>query len=125
MSLMNYRNRRGQSVSEYAIVFAVVAAAVVGMQLYLKRGLQAKEKDISDYYTTATGDALGIGNIGQTHQYEPPYTAAGAYTTNTNNNQTEAMTAGGKLARTGINDTTTRTGNATQGVDLTADDNWR
>lgn len=109
-------------MTEYAIVFSVVAAAVIGMQLFVKRGLQAKVKDVSNYYTNQTG---GVA-IGTTAQYEPYYTAAGTLTTATTNKPyAEAMSAGGKIARTSIDDTTTRTGSTTQAVDLATDDNWK
>lgn len=119
--------RRGQSVTEYAIVFSVVAAAIIGMQLFVKRGLQAKEKDVIGYLTGQTGGvAGGTGTIATTNQYEPYYTAAGAYTTDTTNvPSTETGTVGGRIARTGIDETTTRTGSATQGVSLSADDTWQ
>ena len=120
-------SNQGQSITEYAIVFSVVAAAILGMQIFVKRGLQAKEKNITDYFTQQGGSiAGGTGTIGATAQYEPYYTAAGNYATETDNiPSTEKMTAGGKIAKTEINDTTTRTGSATQGADLGADDSWR
>ena len=122
---------RGQSVSEYAVVFSVVAAAIIGMQLYLKRGLQAKEKSATDYLTNVGGAShkpfsAQAAIIGKTAQYEPYYTANGAYTTNTDNTQKEIMSANGLVARTGIHDTTTRNGSATQGGlgSLGVDDTW-
>lgn len=42
------RSARGQSIVEYAIVIGVVTAAVLGMQLYAKRGLQAGIKIAAD-----------------------------------------------------------------------------
>ncbi|MBI3319018.1 MAG: hypothetical protein HYZ89_00295 [Candidatus Omnitrophica bacterium] len=38
------RNQRGQTTAEYAIVLGVVLAALVGMQIYVKRGAQARVK---------------------------------------------------------------------------------
>jgi Flp pilus assembly pilin Flp len=40
--------RKGQSTLEYAIIIAVVVAALVGMQVYMKRGLQGKIKEATD-----------------------------------------------------------------------------
>ena len=40
--------KKAQSVSEFAIVLAVVAAALIGMQVYLKRGVQGRIKDLAD-----------------------------------------------------------------------------
>lgn len=124
---MRKANRRAQSVVEYAVLFSVVAAVVIGMQLYVKRGAQAKLKQASDHFALTTGDAKAGGpTLGGEAilQYEPYYTAAGNYTTGTNNTQIEQMTAGGQIARTGINNTTTRTGKADQNVDITADNAW-
>ena len=39
---------RGQSVTEYLLVFGVVAAAITGMMVYAKRGLQAGLKAAAD-----------------------------------------------------------------------------
>jgi len=40
--------RKGQSTLEYAVIIAVVVAALVGMQAYIKRGLQGKMKESTD-----------------------------------------------------------------------------
>lgn len=45
------RNRRGQSSAEYAIVLAVLLAALVAMQVYIKRGAQGRIKLGVDQYT--------------------------------------------------------------------------
>ena len=70
-------NKKGQSIMEYAVLVSLVIAAITGMQLYVKRGLQAKIKDASDnlpnYITTQAGMAAGtVFNEGHT-QYEPYY----------------------------------------------------
>lgn len=38
----------GQSTTEYAVLLAVVAAALVAMQVYIKRGIQGRIRDLSD-----------------------------------------------------------------------------
>ena len=40
--------RKGQSTAEYAIVIGLVIAAAVAMQVYVKRGIQGKVKDLTD-----------------------------------------------------------------------------
>ena len=40
--------RRGQSILEYLLIFAVVSAAILGMQVYAKRGIQAVMKTAAD-----------------------------------------------------------------------------
>lgn len=41
-------NSRAQSISEYVLVIGLVSAALVGMQVYMKRGIQAVVKDSAD-----------------------------------------------------------------------------
>jgi len=115
-------NRRGQSVAEYAILVGVVVAAIVGMQVYVKRSLQGKVKAVADSFAT---DASGVVSP---LQYEPYYTGAGETETKVvRQKATEKMTAGGRISRTGIDEETTRTTpTATkQGADLAADDAWK
>ena len=57
-------NRKGQNTAEYAILIALVIAAAVAMQTYVKRSVQGGVK-----YTV---DRLKSGNTG-TGQYEPYY----------------------------------------------------
>lgn len=61
--------RKAQSTAEYAIVIGLVIGAAVAMQIYVKRGLQAKVKDAVDF-NDATAGSYGIG---ATTQYEPDY----------------------------------------------------
>lgn len=72
-------NRKAQSVAEYAIILAVVIGAAAAMQVYVKRGLQAKVKSGTDAYTSiqatlpaveAGGATITFSDIGQ---YEPYY----------------------------------------------------
>jgi len=50
--------KRGQSAIEYAVLIAVVAAALVGMSVYTKRALAGKWRGV--------GDSFGYGR-----QYDP------------------------------------------------------
>ena len=58
---------KGQSTAEYAILIALVVAAVIAMQTYAKRALQGKVRDASLYLVDQTS------NMGNTIQYEPYY----------------------------------------------------
>jgi Flp pilus assembly pilin Flp len=40
--------RIGQSTVEYAVLLAVVAAALIAMQVYVRRGLQGRIRDLAD-----------------------------------------------------------------------------
>ena len=53
------QKNKAQSTAEYAILIALVVAAVVGMQTYVKRGLQARTHDATVDYTTAVSGAAG------------------------------------------------------------------
>ena len=79
-------NKQAQTISEYAVVLALVIAALSAMQIYTKRGLQAKIKDTSDRYLIEGNGGFGsdaakgwlaasmpMGTNGNTpiYQYEP------------------------------------------------------
>ena len=51
--------RRGQSIAEYLLIFAVVAAAIMTMQVYAKRGIQGVVKTAADQMSPVAGDANG------------------------------------------------------------------
>ena len=53
--------RRAQGAIEYAVLLAIVVAALVGMSIYMKRALSGKWR--------AVGDGFGFGR-----QYEPRVT---------------------------------------------------
>jgi Flp pilus assembly pilin Flp len=44
---MIFKNRRAQNIMEYAIIIALVTAALIAMQLYMRRGLQGRIHDMS------------------------------------------------------------------------------
>lgn len=68
--------RKGQSTLEYALIIAVVAGALIAMQVYIKRGVQGKLK--------ATADEIG-------EQYSPGYTTSNTVTvTGTTTNESLA-----------------------------------
>ncbi len=70
-------NKKGQNTLEYAIVIAVIVAALIAMQTYIKRGIQGKMKASTD-------------DIGE--QYSPQ---------NTNGNTTTSLTASSSETITG------------------------
>lgn len=82
---MFLRAKKGQSTLEYVIMIAVIAAALVAMQAYIKRGVQGKLRSSTD-------------EIGE--QYSPGYTT-GSYTTTTGSTSTEVVAPGGATT-TGI-----------------------
>jgi len=95
--------RKGQSTAEYAIVIGLVIAVAVAMQVYVKRGLQAKIKDAVDYNENTT--------LFTTVQFEPDY--LGSNMTSTRNaSSTENMTTTGGVNRSS-SEVSTRIGNQT------------
>lgn len=45
--------KRGSSFMEYLIIIGVVSLLLTGMNVYIKRGMQAKIKDMADYFITS------------------------------------------------------------------------
>ncbi len=52
---------RGQSLSEYALVLALIVAAVFGMQAYMKRGIQGVIKTTADTLSGETNESKEEG----------------------------------------------------------------
>ncbi|MCX5706989.1 MAG: hypothetical protein NTW13_04975 [Candidatus Omnitrophica bacterium] len=100
--------RKAQSTAEYAIVVGLVIAAAVAMQVYVKRGLQAKVKAGVDYVDTDASTVLG--STAQ-NQYEPYYMGS-TFTSSRNASDTENAGEGGVIDRT-TNEISSRTGNQT------------
>ena len=67
--------KKGQSALEYAVLIVVIIAALIAMQVYLKRGVQGGLREKTD-------------QIGE--QFSPGYTV-GNYTTNTSSVSTEQV----------------------------------
>lgn len=95
--------RKGQSTLEYAVIMAVVVAALVSMQVFMKRGVQGKLKDSAD----RIGDHYAAGNTEGT--YTTQYNSGGqsvtvettgynAYSVNQNDFDSADMTAMQNLA---------------------------
>jgi hypothetical protein len=106
---MFMRKRKGQSTAEYAIVIGLVIGAAVAMQVYVKRGLQGKVKDATDYVDSDSGTVLG-----KTSQYEPYYLKSEMEASRTAKTG-EQTAAGGAVTRT-EEDTSSRTGTQEIGV---------
>ena len=122
--MLSKRHARGQSTAEYAIVVGIVIAAIVGMQLYLKRGMQGKMKAVSDHMASVTGTAdPSLAPIGTVLQYEPYYNPASSVAVTSNRSTTEGIDASG-VGTTTYSDSTSRTGTQSQGATLTDDDAW-
>jgi uncharacterized protein (UPF0333 family) len=61
------KNKKAQQTAEYALLISLVVAAVIAMQTYAQRTIQARIRDASAYLTDQTSA------LGATNQYEPYY----------------------------------------------------
>jgi len=104
--------RKGQSTAEYAIVIGLVIGAAVAMQIYVKRGLQAKMKDAVDYNDPDTvGMKVGGGNLFSGNSFEPRYMESEMVNTSETRGRAKTSTGGGVYrTTTGTGDISTRTG---------------
>lgn len=60
---------RGQSTTEYAVLAGIIATALIAMNVYIKRSIQGKIRDLADQMTP------------QTEHYEPGFTNSTYITT--------------------------------------------
>ncbi len=53
--MSNIYQRNGQSIAEYATLVAIVIGVVVGVKLFVQRGLQARQYDAARGFLSAVG----------------------------------------------------------------------
>lgn len=68
--MKSLKKNKGQNVAEYAILIALVVGAVIAMQKFAQRGLQARMRDATKYMVDKTNFTGGTYTTGQ---YEPYY----------------------------------------------------
>lgn len=98
------KNKKGQNTAEYAAIMAIVIAAVITMQTYVRRGFQGGVKLAVDKMQRS-GSAKG--------QYEPPYLESKFLTSSPKYSETEETKLDGEVIRVYAVDgtkQTTRTG---------------
>ena len=61
------KNKKAQQTAEYALLISLVVAAIIAMQTYAQRTIQARIRDASVHLTKVTN------KLGTTAQYEPYY----------------------------------------------------
>jgi hypothetical protein len=104
-------SRKGQNTAEYAILIGVIVAAAIAMQIYIRRGMQARIKDAVDFTKTADDSGpAGFDNIFSETQYEPYYMET-SFNTTQSGRRGEGLTTGGGFFRDVQSDVTERTGN--------------
>lgn len=107
-------SKRAQTTAEYAILIAIVVGAVVAMQIYVKRGIQGRVRNVVDYVENPEA-AKGVSATFNGEQYEPYY-ATSEMTSSRKTAITDEAQAGGAGKKTITGDTSARTG--TQTTDL-------
>ena len=95
--MLRMLRKRGQSTLEYAVLIVVIIAALIAMQVYLKRGLQGRLRESSD-------------QIGE--QFSPGYTTSNRVT-RSGSSVTESRTIGGAVDTAITNQWQNITGNET------------
>lgn len=85
MRKKNLSTHIGQSTVEYAVLLAIVASAIIGMQVYLKRGIQGRIRDLADQISATQYEQGRTRSNTTTNQNLSLNTtiAAGVTTTNT------------------------------------------
>lgn len=92
-----FRNRRAQTTAEYAILIAIVVGAVVAMQVYVRRGIQGRIKNVVDHNPpSATVGDQTLTFTGE--QYEPYYQSSDAATSRASKQQ-DVLGKGGQAGR--------------------------
>jgi len=106
-----FRRKKGQNVAEYAILIALVVGAIIAMQKFAQRGLQARVRGATEYMVKNTdfGNAVGSTDKYDTAQYEPYYLQSDYQT---NKYDTESKSGSGKAENFGIDSDSTRTGSS-------------
>jgi len=111
-------NKKGQNTAEYAILIALIIAAAVGMQTYVKRGLQGRVHE-AVRNTGTPGDVGGTTLNFSGNQYEPYYTESD---TKVRSERTAQETLGnrGAITRANVQEATTVDIGGTEKVNSTA-----
>lgn len=76
MKKLKFKRSLGQSLTEYAVLLAIVAAALLAMQVYVKRGIQGRIRDLADQIsptqyeegrTDSSYETIQTGKTGQSY----------------------------------------------------------
>lgn len=99
-----FRQNKAQSTSEYVILIGIISLVLIGMQTYMKRGIQAVIK--------VSADEIGEqkkGGLEYDYKYEWKVKGDSTITSSANSEKTATKSQGGAVAY-GTNDTTTQSG---------------
>lgn len=87
------RKSKAQSTAEYAILIALVIGAATAMQIYVKRGMQGRVKEVVDHTGTG-GEVAGVELVLSGDQYEPYYSSSAAQSRSDTQDKTEVREGG-------------------------------
>ncbi|MDP8259862.1 MAG: hypothetical protein P9L96_02510 [Candidatus Gygaella obscura] len=110
--LKNLWNKKGQSTAEYAILIGLVIAAAIGMQTYVKRGMQAK---LRAQVINTVGTIIDVENPATLSDADVQFEPQGKIAKSTSgtlagSGNTETMDYGGSVIRAGTQRTIQATG---------------
>src|SRR5262249_19982150 len=80
------KNKKAQNTAEYALLISLVVAAIIAMQTYAQRALQARVRDASQFMAATTNQ------LGNSVQYEPYYLTS-SYAVTTDKTDTQILGA--------------------------------
>ncbi|MFA5357038.1 MAG: hypothetical protein WC301_06550 [Candidatus Omnitrophota bacterium] len=104
MARGNRVKNRAQSVSEYSVFLAIVLVAIIFMNVYVKRGLQGRQKDmVAMPAQQISSVAKTAGNTPDGYvvyeQYEPYYLQTDTTVNVPKKSIDQTVTSGGKVKR--------------------------
>lgn len=97
MFFVQFHKNKGDSLAEYALILGIVSLALIGMNIYIKRGVQGRIKQMSDKFISSE----------QLVEMDPTTVANSLTTITTPENKVERRLLGGGAIQTGASDNTT------------------
>ena len=117
--------KRAQTLSEYSLCLAIALIAIIAMNVYVKRGLQGRYADATDFAISTLRDEAGRlgrsqiridpGNIA--NQYEPDYASSNS-DIHAPRGMSQIIRNRGEATRTPSQDATVIGATNTQGIEL-------
>jgi hypothetical protein len=120
------QNKKAQQTAEYAILIALVVGAVIAMQTYAQRTIQARIRGAAKYMASGAGSGgAGTNILGTDLQYEPYYLDQ-QYTVTRDEATDQTITPSQNLSSVGSSSTRKRaSGGYQQSVyDLSTNADW-
>ncbi len=94
MKIRQRHYAKAQSLSEYVMLLAILSAALIGMQVYMKRGIQAVVKDASDELGEQSKGAVDVD-----YKYDWKWKGISSTSTSTTGQNTTTNSQEGAVSR--------------------------